>query len=395
MNETPISVTQLTSAIKGWLEDSGVFSRLLVKGEISNPKSYPKAVYFDLKDEGAIIPCVFFKSSNASFPCLSGDMALVKGRLSVYPRSGRYQLIANSVEPFGLGNSLLLREALKKKLEAEGLFDVARKRTITRFPRVIGIITADPSAAKEDLLLNIRRRDPLVDIVIFPSLVQGKDAPASLLKAMSLAFKMSLDTLIIARGGGSSEDLSAFDDEKVVRKAASSPFPTISAVGHEIDFTLLDFVCDKRVSTPTAAAEAATFDGLEVRQNIDEAGDRITAAATAKLNSWKERLLSLSSRPFFSNPSAIFSTLKEKSRQLSDRLLSSALSQIKIKKENLSGTLFSLSALSPTRVLERGYSVTLGSDGKGLRSVKGVKVGQSITTIFKDGKIDSIVGKKD
>ena len=228
--------------------------------------------------------------------------------------------MCNSIQLAGVGKELLALEALKKKLQAEGLFAESRKRSIVRFPRAIGIIVGKGSAAEADLLKNLNRRWPLADLYFFPSLVQGKEAPKDLLRALSLAQSYPLDTLIIARGGGSNEDLSAFNDEALVRSIASSRIPTISAVGHESDTTLVDYVSDLRVSTPTGAAEAATPNVSDVIVTILDEEARLHNALNGQLRHLQEKLALLSGRPFFKNPAAPYEEKEEEVEDLSHRL---------------------------------------------------------------------------
>lgn len=286
MTEAPFfTVSSLNFYVKRLFDNEKSLHHLHLKGEISNYKVYPSGhAYFSLKDNEAQIQAVMFKGErqNLTFIPKDGDEVIIVGSISLYPASGKYQINVEEMEIYGLGLKLLELEKLKKKLEQEGLFSLERKRVISPFSQSIGVITGDHSAAEKDITENIARRNPLAKIYLFPSLVQGEKAPNSLLNAISRARSYQLDLLIIARGGGSKEDLWAFNGEKVVRALADFPYPIISAVGHEIDTTLVDYVADKRVSTPTGAAEAATFDRHEIEQSIDQSFYRLQASS-AKL----------------------------------------------------------------------------------------------------------------
>jgi exodeoxyribonuclease VII large subunit len=317
-----LSVTEINTLLKAKFEEDDDLHGLFIQGEISSWKSYPNATYFDLKDDKSVLSCILWGTASLYLPFEPkiGDLVLVRGDLSVYPPRGRYSLMCSSIELAGLGNQLLALEALKKKLQSEGLFDESRKRAIPKFPKAIGIIVGKGSAAEADLLKNLNRRWPISELYFFPSLVQGKEAPKDLLRALKLALSYPLDTLIIARGGGSNEDLSAFNDETLVRAVAFSPVPTISAVGHESDTTLIDYVSDLRVSTPTGAAEAATPNQIDVLNGILQEGERLQNALLAEMASLSTRLEALSSRPFFKNPAAPYDEKEKEVEELNKRL---------------------------------------------------------------------------
>lgn len=397
--ERLFTVGELNRLIKGVLEGIPAFGRLSVEGEISNWKVYRSGAFFDLKDkEGNVLSCQMWNSdlSRLSFVPQDGDAVISSGKLSVYVPRGRYSLSVYRMEKSGAGSALLALEALKKKLVAEGLFDPSRKRPIPSFPKAIGIVCGKDSAAESDLLRNLVRRWPLLEIYEFPSLVQGVDAPKSLVAALKRASSYPIDTLIIARGGGSNEDLGAFNDEAVVRALASFKCPTISAVGHEVDVTLVDFASDLRVSTPTAAAEAATPDGEAIKEGLLESEANFQEAIETKLERASERLLSLSSRPFFKNPMSRFEDLEKSLRVDKERMNYAINARLERENRGLEALKRNLLALSPNAVLKRGYSILEGEDGKILSSVKEIEEGSALTARLSDGIIKAkVLAKKE
>ena len=261
MNENLYSVSSLNRYIKQMFDTNFTLRGLRLKGEISNFKRYSSGhIYFTIKDDESSIRAVMFREHTRFMPetIKDGDEIIAAGYVSVYPERGEYQFYAQAIDLSGKGQILFELEMLKKKLAAEGLFDESRKRKINPFPKAVGVISAPNSAAMSDIKTNLLRRNPLIEVKLFPSLVQGSDAPKALLNALNEAKNANIDTLIIGRGGGSNEDLSAFNDETLVREAAKFPVPIISAVGHEIDFTLIDFVADARASTPTWSPPCCT-----------------------------------------------------------------------------------------------------------------------------------------
>lgn len=368
--EMVATVSQLNSYIKTVLSNDENLRFLMVRGEISNFKVGGSGhAYFSLKDEKSKISAVMFKEAfrKLSFLPNDGDEVIIVASLDVYEANGSYQLYVRSMEKRGLGAQLVELEELKKKLASEGLFS-KNKRPINQYPKAIGIITAINSAAIKDMITNIKRRYPIADILIFPSSVQGEKAPEELIRAFEKSQEYDLDTLIIGRGGGASEDLSAFNDEALVRKVATSKIPVIAAVGHEIDFTLLDFVADVRVSTPTGAAEKATVDRRDIEQGFDHKLEMMQNAITSSLGRIKSDVSSLD-----------------------ERLNQSIRVRIKHIKAVLEGRDNELTALNPKDILTRGYSISLGKDGKPIKSVNKANKGDSITTLLADGKIISEV----
>lgn len=398
-NELPyISVTSLNTLIKYKLEGETDLRGLYVKGEISNWKIYRSGVFFDLKDEnGSVISCLLWGNyaSRLSFIPKDGDEVIAFGNITVYAARGRYSLQVFTLELFGLGASLLALENLKKKLAKEGLFDQARKRKIPSMPSVIGVIVGKNSAAESDLRKNILRRWPLTKILFFYAQVQGLDAPKSIIKALNEAEECEIDTLIIARGGGSSEDLSAFNDETLVREFAKCPFPFISAVGHEIDFTLLDYVADLRVSTPTAAAEAATPNQIDIRNDLLNKEEELQESLLNKIQNGKEKLMFLARRQFFLNPASIYERNKEEVQDKQDRLSRAITLYLSSLSDKVKSYESRLKSINPDNIVKRGYSITMGEDGMPITSAKNVHKGQKIKTKLKDGIIESeVLGEK-
>ena len=367
------TVSDVNRYIKSLITNDQNLKFIYVRGEISNFKPGANGhLYFSLKDKECLINVAMFNNyaKNITFVPKNGDEVVVLASADVYPARGSYQLLAFEMNQVGQGDILLELEKLKKQLQSEGLFEQSRKRPINIYPNAIGVITAKNSAAVKDIIFNIKRRYPIADIYVFYSAVQGDSAPIELLKAFEESQKYDLDTLIIGRGGGASEDLSAFNDEKLVRAIANSKMPVIAAVGHEIDSTLVDFVADKRASTPTGAAELATVDRREIEQKFQYLLEDMVESIKEKLDDMKED---------------VYSYKEELDDAINDYLQD--------KKRVLKNYQDQLEALSPMKVLNRGFSITQDENGKVITSVKDVKIGDSITTIVKDGTINSKVEK--
>lgn len=398
MEKVTYSVSTLNKYIKSIFDRDLVLRGINLKGEISNFKHYPSGhVYFSLKDEESSIKAVMFFEYAKRMPngIKDGDEVIVSGRVSVYPSRGEYQIYVESMELYGAGAQLLELKMLKKKLAAEGLFDQSRKRKINIFPKSVGVISAPNSAALSDIKTNLLRRYPLLEVKIFTSLVQGSEAPKALLNALNDAKNAKIDTLIIGRGGGASEDLSAFNDETLVREVAKFPVPVIAAVGHEIDFTLIDYVADARASTPTGAAELATVDKREIYQKLDDSSNKIQALLEDKIKTLKDKLDSLRKRPFFNNPKSMYEDKLVEVTNTKEKLHLMMKHIIEMKRESLLAYNKQLNALSPKGVLNRGYSFMEDEKGEVVKSVKDIKVDQTIKTVLKDGTVTSKVIKKE
>ena len=369
------SVTDVNRYIKTVINQDENLKYIFVKGEISNFKSGANGhLYFSLKDKDCLISVCMFATYASKLAMLpkNGDEVTLLASVDVYPARGTYQLIAYELEQKGQGSILVELEKLKKQLLLEGLFDESRKRRINIYPSKIGVITAPNGAAIHDIVTNIRRRYPLCEIYFFPSAVQGDSAAKELLAAFKKSQEYDLDTLIIGRGGGASEDLFAFNDEALVRAIATSKMPVIAAVGHEIDSTLVDFVADKRASTPTGAAELATVDVREIEQKFDYAIETMKNAIADKLEEMKQEYLDLK---------------ESLSENMETKLLLLSKDVEKYKEK--------LSALNPNNVLSRGYSISMNAEGKVVKNVKDIKLGDKLITVLKDGKVVSKVEEKE
>lgn len=365
------SVSEVNRYIKSVLSQDENLKFISVRGELSNFKRGANGhLYFSLKDKEALINCAMFSTyaSKSAFDGKDGDEVVVLASVDAYVARGTYQLIVYEIEEVGKGAILLELEKLKKALQKEGLFDESRKRDINIYPNAIGVITAKNSAAIKDIVTNIRRRYPICDIYVFPSAVQGDSAPKELLKAFNKSQEYDLDTLIIGRGGGASEDLGAFNDETLVRAIAKSKMPVIAAVGHEIDTTLVDYVADKRASTPTGAAELATVDMREIQQKFQYSIDTMKDAITGILEDQKEELNNIKV-------------------ELNDSIID-LLTELK---KDIAHRKDQLEILNPKKILKRGYSISQSEKGKVITSIKDVEVGESIMTILDDGTIISTV----
>ena len=371
---------------------------LRLKGEISNLKKYPSGhVYFSLKDSESSIKAVMFYEYTKFMPSTikDGDEVIVTGYVSVYPNRGEYQVYAQAMELFGEGAQLLELELLKKKLAAEGLFDASRKRKLVSFPTSVGVISAPNSAALADIKTNLLRRNPLLNVLIFPSLVQGADAPKSLLEALKKAKESNIDTLIIGRGGGASEDLSAFNDETLVREAAKFPVPIISAVGHEIDFTLIDYVADARASTPTGAAELATIDKREIYELLANKEVELDETITDVISNYSHKLELLKKNSFFENPKVMYEKTLLEVENTSKRLDSFMNHVLEMKKEQIVSFSKQLKSLSLDNTLQRGFSIMENEQGKIISNIKDVEINQMVKTRIHGGILTSRVIQKE
>ena len=368
------TVSDINNYVKNVLTNDENLKYLFVKGEVSNFKSGQNGhLYFSLKDENSLISCVMFNTyaSKLSEKPKDGDEVTICASISAYPSKGTYQLLVYYIEMVGEGAILVELEKLKKKLAKEGLFDESRKRNINIYPNAVGVIAAKNGAAIADIITNIKRRYPICDIYFFPSSVQGENAPKELLKAFLKTQEYELDTLIIGRGGGASEDLSAFNDEKLVRAIAASKMPVIAAVGHEIDSTLVDFVADKRASTPTGAAELATIDQREIRLHL--------ANAIEEMNeSIKEMLVDM----------------EENLNASKEDLKNSLIDYIREIEVELDHKKNQLKLLNPSNILSRGYSISLDEKGQIIDDINKVDIGARIKTIVKNGTVESVVTDK-
>ncbi len=390
-----LSVSQLTAQIKGTVEER--FADVWVAGEISN-FSQPQSghAYFTLKDDAAQIRAVLWKATAARLKLKLHDglEVVCHGRLDVYPPRGSYQLVVDQLQPKGMGALELALQQLREKLAREGLFDRARKRPLPRFPRRIGVVTSPTSAAVRDFLQVMGRRWGGVETLIFPARVQGESAAGEIVAAIRAANRVTppLDVLVLARGGGSLEDLWCFNEEPVIRAIAASGVPTVSAIGHEIDVTLADLAADVRALTPSEAAERVVPAADDVADLVRGLGLRLRMALTGRYAQARQRLDALASRPALARPQDGVLQRARRVDELSLRLQSLARSTVRDRRAAIAGAAGKLEALSPLGVLGRGYSLTIAeTDERLIRSADKLKVGQRVVTKFATGRAVSRV----
>lgn len=373
-----LTVSQLTLRIRRLLEDNPELQDVWVTGEISN-LSRPASghLYFTLKDKNASLRCVMWKTdAQRTKPALQEGAAVeAHGKVAVYEPQGQYQLITNLIRPKGEGALFQEFLRLKAQLEAEGLFDPERKRPIPELPRKIGIVTSATGAALRDILNTLRRRLPLANVILAPSPVQGMDAPPALVFALQSPILQSSDVILLARGGGSIEDLWAFNDERVVRAVADSKIPIICGVGHETDFTLCDFAADLRAPTPTAAAELATQTTVDdLRENLTDYASRITDLISSRVADHQVLISALASRLRYASPERRIQSEIQHLDELSRRSLSILTHRIQLHSERVDGMYRRLAALNPEGILSRGYAIiTRKDDGKVVATVSDAK----------------------
>ncbi|WP_298536404.1 exodeoxyribonuclease VII large subunit [uncultured Methanobrevibacter sp.] len=417
MEEEYISVSQLTDYIKKLINSDSRLKQVYVRGEISNFKRYSSGhCYFSLKDEGSVIPGVMFYgfASKLKFEPKNGMKVLVRGYVDVYKSRGNYQLYAQRIIEDGLGELHIAFEQLKKELESKGYFDDSLKKPIPKFPKRIGVVTAATGAAIRDIVTTIKRRWPLCEIILFPSLVQGNLAANNMVRQIYVADnEFELDTLIVGRGGGSIEDLWAFNERIVAKAILACETPVISAVGHEIDWTIADYVADKRAATPTAAAEIAVPDIREISSKVDDLDSRASNVMAKQLNDNLEKFERIKNRPLFKNPHMIHERRGMDLDFIKGRLVSSSKEMIhsnqirlsKVKSSNvfrnpqsildektitLSRNIDKLKVLNPLLTIQRGYAVAR-SKGKVVSYAKDLKKDEELELEFKDGKVNTRV----
>ncbi len=416
MKEKYISVSQLTKYIKYKIDNDINLNEVFLKGEISNFKAHSRGhYYFTLKDESSRINAIMFASSTKKIKFLPQDgmKVLVTGKISVFEANGGYQIYVNDMLEDGIGNLYIAFEQLKNKLELEGLFNKNNKKNIPRIPKRIGVITAPTGAAIKDIISTIKRRWPITEIYLFPSLVQGENAKEDIVKQIERTEAFDLDTLIVGRGGGSIEDLWPFNEEIVARAIFSSTIPIISAVGHEIDFTIADFVADLRAPTPTGAAEMAVPQLSDICSYLNQLKIRLYNSIEKKLELNKKKLDNLKNRNIFKSPMMIYQTKELQLDNLIERLKFSQSNLINLKEKQLLKIKNSfilrnpyqmldkksikylqlvskLDTLSPLLTLKRGYTMTR-INNKVIKSCKNIEKNTVINIEFADGKIDAKV----
>lgn len=416
MNDKYITVSQLTRYIKYKIDNDVNLNEVFLKGEISNFKAHSRGhFYFTLKDENSRINAIMFASNTKKikFVPTDGMKVLITGKISVFEANGGYQIYVIDMLEDGIGNLYIAFEQLKKKLESEGLFDANKKKLIPKIPRRIGVVTAPTGAAIKDIISTIKRRWPLTEVLLFPSLVQGEEAAEDIVRQIKRSENYGLDTLIVGRGGGSIEDLWPFNEEIVARAIYECKTPVISAVGHEIDFTIADFVADLRAPTPTGAAEMAVPQYGDVVNHLNQLKIRLNVAINNKIENYQQRLNSIKNRNIFRNPIVIYQAKEMIFDSLIERLKYSTVNlfntkekellkiknsyifknpyQLLDKKANKYLQLVSkLEALSPLLTLKRGYTITK-KEGKVISSVKEVKKSDLLEIELSDGIVKTEV----
>ena len=399
MEQKVLSVGQLNDYIKTRLDGDPCLRNIAIRGELSNYKIYPSGHhYFTLKDETGAMKCVMFKSSavRLRFRPENGMKVIAMGSVTVYVRDGVYQLYCTGLVLDGIGDLYAAFEQLKAKLGAQGLFDPAHKKPLPKYPGIIGIVTSSAGAAVHDMLRILRKRYPLTQVRLLPVRVQGAEAAAEIAGAIYYANQHALaDLLIVGRGGGSMEDLWCFNEEMVARAIFDSEIPVISAVGHEPDVTISDFVADLRAATPSNAAELAVPDQDALRQTLDEMQNIMAVAMQQKIERAGERLQQLSGRPVLRSPLASFEGKKQNLQILRNRLVSAQSGRISAERQRFIANVGKLDAMSPMKVLTRGYALVATQDGKLVRSVSDVKPKQPIAVRVSDGTIvATVIGGK-
>ncbi len=390
-----VTVSQLNQYTKMLFDSNPILSSVFVKGEISNFVNHRSGhFYFSLKDETGVLRAVMFKFNAArlSFIPENGMKVIVHGRVSIYERDGVYQLYADDIQPDGLGALYFAYEQLRKKLEAEGLFDSSHKRELPRMPMRVGIITSPTGAAIQDMKNIIGRRFPVCRVILYPALVQGDGAASQLSEGIRYFNReMSVDVIIIGRGGGSIEDLWAFNDETLARTIYSSQIPVVSAVGHESDYTICDFVADVRASTPSAAAELTVPEASEIKRYLNSLGARMTALIKVSLAERQRHIQYIKNSRALSSPMAFLENKRLLTDRYSDRLDGLMSKIYDGKRSALDRSIAKLSALNPLSVLSRGYSVMYKSDGLPVMKTEDVAIGDNVKTAISDGEVISTV----
>lgn len=390
-----LSVTQINEYIRGRMDADALLNQVAVRGEISNYKMYPSGHhYFTLKDEGASLKCVMFKGNamRLRFRPENGMKVMAMGKISVFPRDGAYQLYCSAMALDGIGDLHAAFEQLKKKLAAQGLFDPAHKRPLPKYPGTVGIITSSAGAAVHDMLRILNKRYPLTHVRLLPVRVQGEEAPGEIAAAIRYANRHKLaDLLIVGRGGGSIEDLWAFNDERVAYAIYESEIPVISAVGHEPDVTISDYVADLRAATPSNAAELAVPDREALEQTLDTMAAGMAASLQRQLKSARQHLQVLASHPALQSPAGYLDQKQKTLDLLTNRLIAAQNQNLNRKRERYIAVTAKLDAMSPLKVLTRGYAMAQTEDGSVLRSVKDTERGERITVRLSDGSLSATV----
>lgn len=395
MAQPILSITQLNEYIRGRMDADPQLAQVAVRGEISNYKLYSSGHhYFTLKDEGSALRCVMFKGNalRLRFRPENGMKVIAMGKVSVFPRDGAYQLYCSAMAMDGVGDLYAAFEALKKKLAAQGLFDSAHKKPLPKYPGTIGIVTSASGAAIHDMLRILRKRYPLTKVRLLPARVQGAEAPGEIAAAIAYANQYRLaDLLIVGRGGGSMEDLWAFNDEHVAYAIYHSQIPVISAVGHEPDVTISDYVADLRAATPSNAAELAVLDQDALRQSLDAISSAMVSALNRQVKGARQHLKTLAQSPALRSPTGYLEQRRKNLELLKNRLVAARNQQLTRKNQRYIACVAKLDAMSPLKVLSRGYAMAQDEKGQVVRSVSQVELGQRIGIRVSDGRLYATV----
>lgn len=393
----PISVSELTNQIKVALS-SPEFQSIAVEGEVSNFVHHRSGhMYFSLKDAHSRIKAVMFRSRNQrlDFVPKNGDTLVAVGSVGVYEANGEYQLYVDLLFPQGIGDLHLAFEQLKMKLAEEGLFDAARKRSLPTLPHRVGVITSPSGAALRDILHVLTRRYPGVQVLVFPALVQGEGAPASLIQALSMAQRTDVDVLIMGRGGGSFEELAAFNDEGLARAIAQSSVPVVSACGHETDFTIADFVADLRAPTPSAAAELVVPRQAELLATVDSLQKRLISSLRRRVQTERRYVTQISQNPVLQNPGYHLNQRRQRLDELWTNLGRFHRNSIVLKRGSLANVVGKLETLSPLKTLGRGYSICQDDQGQIIRQAQQVGLGEVVHVTLQEGSLScKVEGRK-
>ncbi len=395
MAQQVLTITQINEYIRSMMDSDRLLGAVAVKGEISNYKLYPSGHhYFTLKDEGGALKCVMFKGNalKMRFRPENGMQIIAMGKISVFPRDGAYQLYCTNLALDGIGDLYAAFEQMKTKLATQGLFDQAHKKPLPKLPGTIGIITSSAGAAVHDMLRILRKRYPLTKVVLLPVRVQGAEAPGEIAAAIAYANHYRLaDLLIVGRGGGSIEDLWAFNEEVVAHAIYRSEIPIISAVGHEPDVTISDFVADLRAATPSNGAELAVPDQDALQQTLDAMAAAMASYMSRQIKAARQHLNVLSGSPALQSPQGYFSQRRKSLELLQSRLFAVQVQQLSRKKQRYIAMTAKLDAMSPLKVLSRGYAMAQTEQGDLVRSVSHIKSGDTVRVSLSDGQFIATV----
>lgn len=393
MSQQILSVSQINEYLHGKMDADPFLSAVAVRGEISNYKMYPSGHhYFTIKDETSALKCVMFRGSamKLRFAPENGMKVVAMGKISVYPRDGAYQLYCSAMMADGVGDLHAAFEQLKKKLSAQGLFDPAHKKPLPKYPGTVGIITSEAGAAVHDMLRILKHRYPLTKAVLLPVRVQGIEAPGEIAAAIRYANTHHIaDVLIVGRGGGSIEDLWAFNDEQVARAIYASQIPVVSAVGHEPDVTISDFVADLRAATPSNAAELVVPDQNALLQTLDSMQSAMITALRRRVKASRQQLSALSASPSLQSPYQYIIQRKKTLQLLTTCLQSAQQRTISLAKHRYIQLTAKLDAMSPLKVLSRGYALVQTQDGVMVRSAQQAKPEQTVNILLSQGALEA------